>query len=538
MVKIFTIIMYFHSYSNCGDDQRRISKGTCINITMENPLNKLQESWPTPMIPWRALQSVTSKDGTRVYASSDTLFKGAVFGRDSLVVANDLIMQRPLLTKNILLGLAELQGVKTNPITEEEPGKIIHEYRTTIVDGKHIRGIQKEIFESLSHKWGGGSTTLEYYGSVDATPLYLRTLGKYCLQYGNEILQSKIVQKNEQPTTLHQSALHAARWISRKLKKSQSGMLEYMRTNPHGIKNQVWKDSDEFYVHEDGKPANHDTPIASIEVQGYVYDALLFANQLSPKSGDEFKTIAYNLRDKTIELLWIDEQQYFATGIDYDSNNEIRTIKTATANAGSLLATHFFQDLDDDHKQRYVMSIVKKLMSYDFLSDGGIRSRSLSMGHVIPHWDYHGSFVSWPKETREIASGFRAHGFIKLAKQLENRLINIVLKNRSYPEFVYVDGWGRVLSVKPTIKSHGEITLVNSTNNPEKTQAWTVSALMATIAQRVEDRSKRRYNADQKSWKSNLEADILSQIPIINRHLNPFVLHVKYPTYPYKLRNQ
>jgi glycogen debranching enzyme len=507
---------------------------------MQNPLNKIQESWPTSVLPWRALQSVTSKDGQNVYASSDTLFKGAIFGRDSLVVADDLMQQRPLLVKNILCNLARLQGVQNNSITEEEPGKIIHEYRTEVVDSKHISGIQKDIFESLKNKWGGDNNELAYYGSVDATPLFLRTLGKYCLQFGNEILQTEIEQKDGTRTTLQQSAKNAAAWICKKLDASQSGLLEYHRTNPHGIVNQVWKDSDEFYVHENARPANHDKPIASIEVQGYVYDALQASAQiLSEGSNDlDYRERAFQIRDQTIKLLWDNKQKFFAVGIDYDDNNNIRLIKTASANAGSLLSTKIFDELDSTDRQRYVQAIVKRLMSYDFLCDGGIRSRALSMGHLIPHWDYHGSFVSWPKETREIASGMRQQGFTRLAKQLENRLINVVLKNLSYPEFVYVDGWGRVLTTKPSIKSHGELTLVNSTNNPEHTQAWTVSALMAIIAIRVNERAKRRNISKDPTWQEKIEDDILSQIPRINRHLNPFILKTKYPTYPYRLRGK
>src|SRR3954463_9087317 len=103
--------------------------------------------------PLQALRSVTSKDGYGVYASSDTLYKGAVFGRDSLEVAEDLMsINRPLrsLSKRILLTLASLQGEIRDDINEEEPGKIIHEYRQRIVDGRPIKGEQLRIFTSLA----------------------------------------------------------------------------------------------------------------------------------------------------------------------------------------------------------------------------------------------------------------------------------------------------------------------------------------------------------------------------------------------------
>src|SRR3954453_8689047 len=99
--------------------------------------------------PYQALKSVTSKNGLGVYASSDTLFKGAVFGRDSLEVAEDLIAVRGKLVESIILTLAALQGETNNKDNEEEVGKIIHEYRTSKVDGKHADAITADILKKL-----------------------------------------------------------------------------------------------------------------------------------------------------------------------------------------------------------------------------------------------------------------------------------------------------------------------------------------------------------------------------------------------------
>jgi glycogen debranching enzyme len=118
-------------------------------------------------------------------------------------------------------------------------------------------------------------------------------------------------------------------------------------------------------------------------------------------------------------------------------------------------------------------------MSDEFLTDAGIRSRALSESKLIKFWDYHGSFVSWPKETYDIAKGLYKHGFAKLAAELENRIVNVVRAMRAYPEFVYVDNRGRVLGISPSAHGHGEIMYVESTNHPERIQAWTVSAIVA-----------------------------------------------------------
>src|SRR5690242_5674188 len=113
-------------------------------------------------LPSLALASVMVSDGSAVYASSDALYKGAIFGRDSLAVAEDLLLLKPGLVHNILLTLGRLQGVQTSAANEEEPGKIIHEYRTAIVDGKPIKARQQQIFDELSRKWGGDNSVLAY----------------------------------------------------------------------------------------------------------------------------------------------------------------------------------------------------------------------------------------------------------------------------------------------------------------------------------------------------------------------------------------
>src|SRR5215212_4093772 len=99
------------------------------------------------LTPARALNTVTSKSGMGVFASSDRLFKGAVFGRDSLEVAEDLMYIKPKLVESILLTLASLQGERDDRDNEEEPGKIIHEYRTPKVDGKALDAESKNIYD-------------------------------------------------------------------------------------------------------------------------------------------------------------------------------------------------------------------------------------------------------------------------------------------------------------------------------------------------------------------------------------------------------
>jgi len=486
---------------------------------------------PTLLLPSLALKTVTSKSGKGVYASSDMLFKGAIFGRDSLEVADDLMSVRPRLVQRILLTLAGLQGLQSDLQTEEERGKIIHEYRTTIVDGKPLDPLSHHIFTELAKRWGGDLHTMAYYGSIDATPQFLRVIGHYCRQHGHQILQRTIKRRDGHIVPLHDTVSLAADWLIAKLATSTSGLLEYRTQNPHGIENQAWKDSREFYVHTNGKLANHKRPIASIEVQGLAYDALEEAALLLPERADMLRAAAQKLRDRTIKLLWMPREKYFALGIDYSAKNVLRRIETVTANPAELLDTCFFDFLPANQREQYVSAIVKRIMSGDFLTDAGIRSRGLSADALIKFWDYHGSFTSWPKETYDIAKGLRRQGLPKLAEQLENRILNVVHKSKNYPEFVYVDERGRVMTGPPNPRTHGELSLViESTNRPESIQAWTVSAVLAIGA----SRQKRRH-IHQVDWQIHLEQAVLEQIPLVQVLKGAKELTARYPDYPYRL---
>lgn len=482
-----------------------------------------------------ALRRVVSRSGKGVYASCDTLFRGAIFGRDSIEVAEDLLPYKPKLVKRIIITLASLQGEVFDDITEEEPGKIVHEYRTTIVDGKKLKGVSKKIYEELASKWGGTDTEMAYYGSVDATPHFIRLVYTYCKKYGPNLLQERITLRSGHKLSMSLVIENAVDWLIKRQDASALGLIEYKRTNPKGILNQVWKDSNEFYLHTNGKPANHDAPIASVEVQGLAFDAFMASIQLLPNARADMRIRAERIRFSTLQYLWLPDDHYFGLGIDYDKKGEPRIIATHTANPAALLDTRIFDDLPEQLRHMYVSSIIRTIFSPEFLTDAGIRSRALSGASLVSFWDYHGSYVSWPKETFDIAKGLKRQGFPELAKQLENRLLNVVLKNREYPEFVYVDEWGRVLNSSPAQHEHGHVVVVDSTNNPERIQAWTVSAIVAIVSERLRSRIKPTRRTFTSQWKAELEQHIMAHIPQINRMINPFSLSARYPTYPYRL---
>jgi glycogen debranching enzyme len=460
------------------------------------------------------------------------LFRGAIFGRDSLEVAEDLMYIKPKLVERIILTLASLQGETQNKANEEEPGKIIHEYRTPQIDGKPLNADSREIYDRLSAVWGGEGSSLAYYGSVDSTPHFIKVLALYCQAYGMEILIKTVTLRSGRKESVLGVMDLALEWLAQHMDRSHSGFIEYHRRNPLGIENQVWKDSREFYVHENGQMASHSHPISSIEVQALAYDAFTLAAELLPSQKTKLEIYAKRLQKQTIELLWLPNREYFALGTDYDKNNRLRIIKTDTANPAELLDSSIIENLPEPQKRKYISGLVREIMGTDFLTDAGTRSRALHEANLVEFWDYHGSYVTWPKETYDIAKGLRRQGFPALARELENRLLNVVKATKSYPEFLYVDARGRVLGIPTPSKIHGEMVFVDSSNRPEKIQAWTVSAILAIQQQR------RRLSSPkirQEDWQKDLEAEVLRHIPLVPRLKSNRELSARYPSYPYKI---
>jgi glycogen debranching enzyme len=502
---------------------------------MRQVFNQIQVSLALPRVrrtPEQALREVTSKSGLGVYASADRLFKGAVFGRDSLEVAEDLLYIKPRLVRQILLTMGALQGEVDNDLNEEEPGKIIHEYRTPSIDGKPLNATSREIYDRLTSIWGGDQHSLAYYGSIDSTPLFIKVLSTYCQEYGMEILLEQVISRSGHRRSMIDVLEGAIDWLVKHLDDSQSGFVEYLRRNPRGIENQVWKDSAEFYVHNDGQLANHSRPISSIEVQSLAYDALEQAGDILPSRRSSLEKYSDKIKRLVFEKLWMNDQDYFALGTDFDDNGQLRVIQTITANPAAMLDSRIFDKLPLAQKEKFISGIIREINGTSFITDAGFRSRALSEAELIENWDYHGSFVTWPKETYDIAKGQRRQGFAGLAREPENRLVNVVRASRSYSEFFYVDARGRVLGVPTRSKSHGDIVAVLSTNKPERIQAWTVSAIVAI------QRGQRAWidsNISQEPWRAQLEKEVLSFIPHVPRLRGRRELSARYPFYPYHL---
>lgn len=449
----------------------------------------------------RLLALVRATPGFGVYASMGPNYQHAIFGRDSLEAGEDLLLIQPDVVREILLCMASLQGHIYDATSEEEVGKIHHEYRARQFDGVPVPEVAQQVFDKLSLQWGGDNETMCYYGAVDTTPLFLRLAHRYVAAYGPAILDENVTGRSGESASFRHHVRLGAEWLRNHVSGSEWGLLEYRRLNPVGLPNQAWKDSEVSYLHLDGQQANADGGIASVEVQGYAYDALLAAAELvavDDSEADYFRQLARDVQRQTLERLWMHDEQFFAIGLDRDDAGVTRQIKTLTSNSAALLDSRLLLDLPDEQRAVYVPPIVRMIVSPEFLTAVGIRMRALRHVDLLDFADYHGSQVSWPKETYDIAKGMRRHGYDAVAQELENRLLAAVQKSGEFYEFYYANRDGKVKyhyrnehPDEPQFHELGVALL------PEPGQAWTLSAILAIARARQSDRPVEKEGKNQ-----------------------------------------
>jgi glycogen debranching enzyme len=303
----------------------------------------------------------------------------APFGRDSLITAWMALLVDPSIALGTLQTLAEYQGTKVDNKTEEEPGRILHEMR----------------FGDAAY--GAKGRTL-YYGSSDATPLFVMLLGEL-RRWG---LARELVER------LLPHADRALDWIENYGDRDGDGYVEYQRAREDGLVHQGWKDSTDAVRYPNGKDAKF--PIAICEIQGYVYGAYVARMHFAEEYGDTATAEKY--RDKAATLkrnfnrdFWIDELQCYALALDGDK----QPVKIVSSDVGHCLWT----GIVDEEKAGYVAN---RFMSPDMFSGWGIRTVSASTSWYNPI-SYHGGAV-WPHDSAIAAAGLMRYGFVPEAQRI------------------------------------------------------------------------------------------------------------------------
>jgi glycogen debranching enzyme len=305
-----------------------------------------------------------------------------VFGRDTIVTCLQTQLFGPELSRTTLRVLAELQATEDDPSIDAEPGKIVHELR----HGKTAR----VWFE-------------RYYGTVDATPLFLVLLSETWRWSGDDDL----VQELRGP------ALRALEWIDRHGDHDGDGFVEYERRAPHGIRNQGWKDSDEGVCFPDGSLV--DPPVALAQVQGYVYDAKTRLAELARAVwGDE--ELAQRLEREADELRLRFDDAFrlpdgtYALALDRAKNQ----VPTPTSDLGHLLWSGIVPD-------ERVDAIVATLFGDELWAGWGIRTLAAGLPAYNP-LVYHNGTV-WPHDNSLIAAGLARAGRWEESRRIVRAMI-------------------------------------------------------------------------------------------------------------------
>lgn len=304
----------------------------------------------------------------------------APFGRDSLIVSLQNILVYPEFARGSLDVLGRWQCKQRDPYRDAEPGKIMHEMRYG----------ELAHFKLIPHT--------PYYGTADATPLFLITLHAAWRATGDMSLLERYLPNAEA----------ALDWIDNDGDRDGDGIQEYQTRSPVGYENMAWKDAGDSMTYTDGSPVKG--PKALCELQGYVYDAWLRMAQVfdalrQPERAAGLRRKAADLFVKFNELFWDEHAGFYAYMLD----GEKRRVMTVASNPGHLLWSGI---VPADRAAR----VVARLMRPDMNSGWGIRTLSSEHPAYNPYSYQNGSV--WPHDNSLIALGFKRYGFAREAAEI------------------------------------------------------------------------------------------------------------------------
>jgi glycogen debranching enzyme len=344
------------------------------NVSIRTPNQTVDRAWDQAV---RDLEALHLEDpafarGVFIPAAGVPWFV-TLFGRDSLIVSMQGISGFPEFAKGALRRLSELQATAVDPERDMEPGKIPHEIRHGELAQLGILPFQP------------------YYGTHDATSLFVIVLSYLYHWTGDVDLLRRYLPKAEA----------AMDWIDRYGDRDADGFQEYKTRSSHGFYNQGWKDAGDAIVEADGTLAP--LPIATCELQGYVFDA---KNRMADvydvlgrsKDARRLRRQAQRLYERVNEKFWWEEEGTYYLGL----NGRKEPIRSVASNAGYLLQSGIVP-------QERAGRVVRRLMADDMWSGWGVRTLSSDHPAYNPFSYQNGSV--WPHDNATIAGGFRRYGY-------------------------------------------------------------------------------------------------------------------------------
>lgn len=322
-----------------------------------------------------ALRLDVSDAGGAPIAAAGVPWFLSLFGRDSIIASLQYQLMDPEFSRGVLDRLGTLQANRMDDYRDAEPGKIAHE----------LRHGELAFFGKIPHT--------PYYGTADATPLYLVLLHSAWRRTGDDDLLARHLATAER-------CLH---WIDHYGDRDGDGFQEYQTRSSAGYENQGWKDAGDAILYPDGRPVKG--PKALCELQGYVFDAWLRMAEIFGARGDgaraaELRRKAADLYRRFNETFWDEEAGFYALALDGDK----QPVMSVASNPGHCLWSGI---VPPDRARR----VVDRLMQPDLWSGWGIRTLS-SRHRAFNPFSYQNGSV-WPHDNSIIALGMKRYGFIR-----------------------------------------------------------------------------------------------------------------------------
>ena len=349
--------------------KRELKTATCAVASVETANSVVNEILCRSMADLYMLMTAT-QDGPYPYAGIP--WYSTTFGRDGIITAMQMLWLDPAIAAGVLQRLARLQALEHDKSSDAAPGKILHE----------MRAGEMALLNEVPFR--------QYYGTVDATPLFVMLAGGYGERTGDWALIGELWPAIER----------ALAWLDGPGDMDGDGFIEYARGAETGLSNQGWKDSYDFVFHADGRLA--EGPIALVEVQGYAYAARLAAARCARALGlDERAEVlaaqAERLRGLFEERFWCEEMGFYALALD----GRKAPCRVRTSNPGHALWSGIVAPGRG-------AAVAAALLDSDFFSGWGVRTVAKGEARYNP-MSYHNGSI-WPHDNALLAQGLARIG--------------------------------------------------------------------------------------------------------------------------------